>query len=98
VTPSGTVFDSGPDEAGPVHRLDRRAHLLTVAGDPGDELAEPEDLGRGRGHLDRPAFLVEYVHIKPLARQIQSGVQDAWASRCVVPLRTQRSHRGGPSS
>jgi len=70
------------DEAGPVHRLDRRAHLLPVAGDPGDELAEPEDLGRGRGHLDRPAILVEDAHIKPLARQVQSGVQHAWASRC----------------
>ena len=86
------------DEAGPVHRLDDRAHLLAVAGDPGDELAEPEHLRTGGGHFDRPALLVEDVHIKPLARQVQSGVQHAWASRCVVPLRTQRSHRGGPSS
>jgi hypothetical protein len=69
------------DEAGPVHRLDDRAHRLAVAGNPGDELAEPEDLGRCRGHLDRPAFLVEDVHIKPLARQVESGVQHAWASR-----------------
>ena len=33
------------DEAGTVHRLDDRGHLVAVPGDPGDELAEPEDLG-----------------------------------------------------
>ena len=73
------------DEAGAVHRLDDRRHVVAVPGEAGDELAQPDHLGRGRGHLDRPALLVEDVHVKPLARQVQSGVQHAWASWCVVP-------------
>jgi len=68
------------DEAGAIHRLDRRADRLAVAIHPGDE--DPERIGIGTNcrHLDRPAVLVEQVHIKPLARQVQSGVQHAWAS------------------
>ena len=68
------------DEAGPVHRLDRRADRLAVAIHPGDECPEGIGIGTDRGHLDRPAGLVEQVHIKPLARQVQSGVQHVWAS------------------
>ena len=86
------------DEAGAVHRLDDRAHLVAVAGDPGDELPEPEGLGRGRGHFDRPTVLVEHVHIKPLARQVQSGVQHAVGLLVSGSVENPRSHYGGPSS
>jgi hypothetical protein len=70
------------DEAGPVHRLDDRGDLVAVPGDPGDQLTQPEDLGRGRGHLHGSALLVKDMDIKPLARKVQSGVQHAWASWC----------------
>ena len=38
-------------------------------------------IGVHGGHLDRPAVLVEHVHVKPLARQVQSRVQHVRASR-----------------
>jgi hypothetical protein len=63
------------DEAGTVHRLDRRADRLAVAIYPGDEAPQGIGVGADRGHLDRPAVLIEQVHIEPLARQVQSGVQ-----------------------
>ena len=63
------------DEAGPVHRLDRRADRLAVAIHPGDEGSEGVGVGPHRGHLDRSTTLIEQVHIEPLAQQVQSGVQ-----------------------
>ena len=63
------------DEAGAIHRLDRRADRLAVAIHPGDQGPQRIGVGADGGHLDRPAILVEQVHIKPLARQVQSGVQ-----------------------
>jgi hypothetical protein len=41
----------------------------------GGEVAQSVRVGVDGHHLDRPALLVEHVHIKPLARQVQSGVQ-----------------------
>ena len=63
------------DEAGTVHRLDRRADRLAVAIHPGDKCPQGIAIGTDRGHLDRSPVLIEQVHIEPLARQVQSGVQ-----------------------
>jgi hypothetical protein len=68
------------DEAGPVHRLDRRADRLAVAIHPGHERPQRVGIGADGGHLDRSTVLIEQVHIEPLARQVQSGVQHVWAS------------------
>jgi hypothetical protein len=70
------------DEAGPVHRLDDRAHHVAVPGDRATSSCKPSTSGVAAVTSNRPAFLVDEVHIKPLARQVQSGVQHAWASRC----------------
>jgi hypothetical protein len=63
------------DEAGPGHRLDGRGHRLPVAADHPDQRPEGIPIGADGGHLHGPAILVEHVHIEPLARKVQSGVQ-----------------------
>ena len=44
------------------------------------ECAQGVNVGVNGCHLEGPALLVEHVYIKPLARQVQSGVQ-----HCVEP-------------
>ena len=56
------------DEASSRHRLDGRAHLLATASDMGNECAECVTIGSDGDHLDRPAYLVEHMDVKPLAR------------------------------
>ncbi len=62
-------------EASPVHRLDRRGHLLAVPADDPNQRPQGITVGSDSRDLDRPTVLVEHVHIEPLARQVQSGVQ-----------------------
>jgi hypothetical protein len=50
----------------------------------GGERPECVGVRADRGHLDRPALLVEHMHIEPLARQVQSGVQHLRASSALV--------------
>ena len=63
------------DEARPVHRLDRGADRLAMPIHPGDQGPQRVGIGPDGGHLDRPAILIEQMHIEPLARKVQSGVQ-----------------------
>ena len=51
------------DEARPGHRLDRRAHLLTVAQDAGGQRPQCVGVRADGGHLDRLAALIEHVHV-----------------------------------
>ena len=66
------------DEACPGHRLDRAADLVAMAQDAGRQRPERPGVGADGSYLDRPAVLIEHVHIEPLARQIQSDVQHRW--------------------
>jgi hypothetical protein len=86
------------DEARPGHRLDRGAHLLPSAQDEGSQRPERVDVRTDGGHLDRSPVLIEYVHVEPLARQVQSGVQHVLGLLVLVALTTQRCHQRGPSS
>jgi hypothetical protein len=70
------------DEACPGHRLDRRTHFLAVAQDMCRQRPERVRIRTNGRHLDRAAILIEHVHIEPLSRQVQSGVQHRWASWC----------------
>ena len=70
------------DEARPGHRLDDRADLLAVAQDPAGERPQGVSVWVNSGYLDGSSFLVEHMHIKPLARQVQSDVQHGWSLRC----------------
>jgi hypothetical protein len=72
------------NEARPGHRLDRAADLVAVAEDPGRQHAERPGFGSDGGHLDRPTVLIEHVHIEPLTRQVQSGVQHRWGLPVLV--------------
>jgi hypothetical protein len=64
-----------------------------VAQDAIGEGAQGVSVRTDGGYLDGLSGLVENVHIEPLARQIQSGVQHVWASSVLVALTTQRCHR-----
>jgi hypothetical protein len=86
------------DEPRASHGLYGRGHLLAVAQDAIGEGAQGVRVWVNGRHLDRPTILVEQVHIEPLARQVQSGVQHVWASSVLVALTTQRCHRRGPFS
>jgi hypothetical protein len=55
------------DEARPGHRLDHAAHPLAVAPDASGQRPERVGVRADGGHLDRPALLVEHMHIEPLA-------------------------------
>ena len=70
------------DEAGAIHRFDRRPYCVTVPGQPLDEHPERVCVGADGDHLDRPSRRIEHVDVDSLARQVQSGVQHVWASRC----------------
>jgi hypothetical protein len=56
------------DEAGTVHRLDRRLHGLAVPSDPLGERVQGVGIGPTGEELDRLARLIEDVYIKLLAR------------------------------
>ena len=63
------------DEPRPGHGLDDRADLLTVAQDAIGEGAQGVRVRVDGQDINCPTFLVENVHIEPLARQVQTGVQ-----------------------
>jgi hypothetical protein len=63
------------DEAGAVHRLDGRSHGFAFGGDPPDERAQRTGIGRDGRHQRRRAVITQHVHVEPLSRQVQSGVQ-----------------------
>ena len=86
------------DEAGAVHRLDRRAHLLAVAGDAGDERRAAR---RRRGGRRSPRRSVRPRRAR--AHQASGATGPIRRTTCPGPpgagsVRTQRCHRGGPSS
>jgi hypothetical protein len=62
-----TQLERVVDEARPGHRLDRRAHLLTPPQDMGGQRPEGVGVRADGGHLNRPAVLIEHVHVEPLA-------------------------------
>jgi hypothetical protein len=55
------------DEAGAVHRLDRRPHRLSVGSRLAGQPTEPVGIWRRGGDLDRAALGIEQVHIQPVA-------------------------------
>jgi hypothetical protein len=63
------------DEAGAVHRLDGRSHRPAFGGDPPDERAQRTGIGRDRRHQRSRAVIAQHMHVEPLSRQVQSGVQ-----------------------
>jgi hypothetical protein len=63
------------DEAGAVHRLERRPDRLPVAPKPIREAAQPITIGRRRADLDRLPTLVEEMKVEASAAEIQTGVQ-----------------------
>jgi hypothetical protein len=63
------------DEAGTVHRLDGRSHRPAFGGDPPDERAQRTGIGRDRRHQRSRAVIAQHMHVEPLSRQVQSGVQ-----------------------
>ena len=85
-------------EARAVHRLDGGLHRLAVSSDPIDQRPKAVGIGMYGGHLHRPTRLIEDVHVHPLARQVQSGVQHHLGLLVLVALTTQRCHQRGPSS
>ena len=62
------------DEAGTVHRLDRRLDRLAVPSDPLGERPEGVGIRPNGEELDCLTCLIEDVHIELLARKVQSGV------------------------
>ena len=55
------------DEARSGHRLDHRADLLALTQNARAEDTQSVRVGADGSHLDRSAFLIEDVHIEPLA-------------------------------
>ena len=63
------------DEAGAVHRLDRRPHLLSVTTEALGQATQTVSVWRRRTSLDRDTVSVEQTEIEALATEIQTGVQ-----------------------
>jgi len=55
------------DEAGAVHRLDRRPHRHTVGSGLAGQPAQPVGIRRRGGDLDRAALLIKQTHVQPVA-------------------------------
>jgi hypothetical protein len=64
-----------------------------MAQDPAGESPQGVRVRVNGQDLDRSPFLIEHVYIKPLARQVQSGVQHGWSLPVLVALTTQPWHR-----
>jgi hypothetical protein len=63
------------DEAGAVHRLDRRPHLLVVRTEALGQGTQTVSVRRRRTSLDRDTVGVEQTESEALATEIQTGVQ-----------------------
>src|SRR5439155_21534730 len=70
------------DEAGAVHRLDRRPHRLIETSDPPGKTTKTIGVRRRRARLHRLTLLVKQVKVETLAAELQPGVQ-----HCGAPLR-----------
>jgi hypothetical protein len=55
------------DEAGAVHRLDRRPYRPAVGGGLAGKPAQPIGIRRRGGDLDRAALRIKQTHIQPVA-------------------------------
>jgi hypothetical protein len=55
------------DEAGTVHRLDRRPHRLPVSGGLAGQPAQPVGIRRRGGDPDRAALRIKQTHVQPVA-------------------------------
>jgi len=85
------------DEAAPV--MDSMAALTPGRGEEPDwrgSSVRPRQGGRPGHQLSD--LLVENVHIEPLARQVQTGVQHGWSLLVLGVLTTQLCHRWGSLS
>jgi hypothetical protein len=60
-------------EAGAVHRLDRRPHLLVVAAEALGQATQTVIVRRRRTSLDRDTVSVEQTEVETLATQIQTA-------------------------
>jgi hypothetical protein len=72
------------DEARAVHGFDRRPDGLVLPANPPRERSQRVRVGRDGRHQRRRAVLAQHVHVEPLSRQVQSGVQHWWASSVLV--------------
>jgi hypothetical protein len=63
------------DEAGTVHRLDRRRNRPAELTDPVGQRGQPAGIRRRGGHRQRRARLVHDMHIQTSPAQIQPNVQ-----------------------
>ena len=63
------------DEAGTVHRLDRRPNRLTMTLESSRQPAQAVGIGRGRAHLNGDTARVEQMEVEAFAAEIQTGVQ-----------------------
>jgi hypothetical protein len=81
------------DEAGTVHRLDRRLYWLAVPSDPLDERLEGVGIGPNGEEVDRPTCLIEDVHVELLLL-----ILGALVAACGTPTPSAPSLRtkGGP--
>jgi hypothetical protein len=55
------------DEAGAVHRLDRRPHRLPVSGGLAGQPTQPVGIWWCGGDLDRAALGIKQTHVQPVA-------------------------------
>jgi hypothetical protein len=85
------------DEAGAVHRLDRRPHRLAEASHPLRKVVQPVRIRRRHAGLDRLARIVEQVEVETLAAEIQSGVQHRRGLPSSRRGRAEHELRGRPS-
>ena len=64
----------------------------------GGEVAQSVRVGVDGHRLDRPALLVEHVHISLWRDRSNPAYNMAWSLPVLVALTTQRCHRRGSSS
>jgi hypothetical protein len=63
------------DKPGAIHRFDRGPDRLAFSGDPPSERSERIRVRRDGRYESTAAVLTQHIHVEPLSRQVQSGVQ-----------------------
>src|SRR5262249_37292035 len=88
------------DEAGAVHRLDRRADRRAVPIEPLSQTTKTVGVRRRRTNLHGRTLTVEQVEVETLATEIQTGVQHESGPplRKLLDDKPEPVTRGGPSS
>jgi hypothetical protein len=76
------------DKAGAVHRLDDRQHPGIVGEQPLRRAAQPVGVTWRGAPLDELTIGLAGVEANPLAAEVKTGIQHAWAS-LVDPMRGQ---------